>query len=113
MKKAIHPFFRTIIAQEAPGGKPSSVSVVVPTIVKTGQYFTVKIAVLDKTGYPSQNYRDSILLKNSAAQPKIIEVHCPVNGPATARVGGISINKEGIFRFKAQSSTGTFSATPL
>ena len=44
---------RNVIALEAPGGVPASLDVVVPSIIRPGEPFDVRLAVLDAVGYPS------------------------------------------------------------
>ena len=47
-------FHQRIRAQEAPGGAPVTLNIVVPSVTEPGKMFDVRVAVLDETGYPSK-----------------------------------------------------------
>jgi len=60
-------FHQKVIAQEAPGGAPAEVSVVAPTVVRPGEPFALKVAVLDAHGYPTVEFDGAVWVRGEFA----------------------------------------------
>ena len=103
---------RKVLAQEAPGGEPASVDVVLPTITGQGTPFCVKVAVLDQLGYPSMEYGGTVLLTADEADPGEIAVPFRKGQPAVASVSGVAIRQAGMVRFQARLDGQDFWSNP-
>ena len=97
---------------EAPGGPPTTVMMVVPTITRPGEPFSVKVALADDLGYPSVAFGGVLTLRGAFARPKSIEVTFEEGAPAVAEVPGVTIAEEGFYRFEAQLEGKTFHSNP-
>ncbi len=93
------------IRNEGTGGCVDRVSLSVPMIVGLGEEFSVKIAVVDELGLAACDFPKRVFLE-------LPEMNCswkvdlPEAGPPLAKVFGIQLGKEGIYRFKVDLGGG-------
>jgi len=95
-----------IFSQEAPGGVPASVSLIVPTVTRVGEPFTLKIAVLDSLGYPSVCCIEPVRIDGLP----VVQFHD--GQPAIAAIQGITINQAGLHRMEARLGNERFFSNP-
>ena len=102
-KKISYPstFHLKILSQEAPGGLPHALNVVIPSITRPGKPFEIKIAVLDETGYPSLHCEDKVFISIPGHESDGIELAFHTGTPAVGSIGRIKLPEEGIFRLNA------------
>ncbi len=100
--RTVYPstFHRKILAQEAPGGKPAAVSLVIPTVTRPGRPFALKVAILDRHGYPSLAAEGSLQVELPAGGEAGVRVHA--GDPAVALVEGLVADTPGVFRLRAR-----------
>ena len=101
-----------VLAGEAAGGAPVSVSVVIPTITRPDEPFEVKVSVADELGYPSAECDGVVKVRGAFASPATLEVPFKAGQPAVASVRGVAIGEEGLFRFDVELDGRTFHSTP-
>ena len=114
MTRIVRPsaFQRKILALEAPGGAPASVSLVVPTITHPGEPFDVKVALADEMGYPSVAPAGTVMVQGDFAVPAAVEVTFRKGAPAVAIARGVTVGAEGLFRFSAELAGRCFHSNP-
>jgi len=114
MVETLYPprFSQRVLALEAPGAEPATVSLVVPTITAVGEPFTVKVAVLDELGYVSTQLDGRVRVRAPFARPGALEVPFRSGLPATAQVRGVVIEAEGLYRFQAELDGRVFAGNP-
>jgi hypothetical protein len=88
-----------ILKNEAPGGTPAMLSVVVPSITQPSGPFDVHIAVLDKNGYPSVQCEARVSVAMPEQQVHDIDFRHGV--PAVASLSGVQLLQQGLFRLSA------------
>ena len=105
------PWARRVLSQEAPGGRPAEVRIVVPTITAVGEEFSAKVAVADKTGFASLEVDGAVALE---CPPGGAAVRVPFRPgePAVAEVRGLSIAAEGLYRLTGTLGGRTFHSNP-
>ncbi|MHC4871118.1 MAG: hypothetical protein ACYTFY_04680 [Planctomycetota bacterium] len=100
------------IKNEGIGGDFAGVDITVPTIVRPGKEFAVKVALIDKNGFAVIDYREELAVK----LPEL-NIECKVtfqkDQPALAEIGGIEVEKEGLYRFECTAAGNTFYSNPL
>jgi hypothetical protein len=94
-------FHLKVLSQEAPGGLPRTINVVIPSITRPGKAFEVKIAVLDELGYPSVQCNDKVFISMPGHESGRIELAFHAGVPAVGSAGRIKLPEEGIFRLEA------------
>jgi len=106
MCEIVYPsaFERRLLALEAPGGEVRSLSVVVPSVVRPGERFEVKLALLDDRGYPSMQADGTLELRASSGRPSFARVKFSRGRPATAILQDVSVEGVGFHRFEAEFS---------
>ena len=114
MPDVVYPpaFHRRVLKIEAPGGKAEALSLVVPTVVRPGERFRVKLAVTDRDGYPSIAFGGSVTVArpDSGAEEDV----CFTEGePAVAALEGVSLDREGFFRFRGLLDGREFYSNPV
>jgi len=107
------PFHQKVIALEAPGGEPASVSLVAPTIVAPGEPFLLKIAVLDAVGYPCVGFEGVVWVRAPFAGHALIEVPFRAGQPALAALQRLAIAEPGLHRFEATLDGEPFPGNPV
>ena len=114
MPEVVYPprFHRKVLAQEAPGGAPAVVSLVVPTVTVPGEPFTVKVAVLDERGFPSLECDGKVILRGPGSSAPMAEVGFARGQPAVAAVQGVVAPAEGLFRMEAELGGDVFVSNP-
>ena len=114
MSEVIWPsaFEQRVLAGEAPGGEAVRIELVAPTIVAPGEPFAVKVALADEAGYPSVAFGGTVVVRGEFATPPAVEVRFEAGRPAVARVEGLTIAAEGLFRFQADLGGRTFHGNP-
>ena len=101
-----------VLASEAPGGVPATVSLVVPTVTVPGEPFTVKVAVLDERGFPSVEFDGVVMIQGPSPSPPVVEVAFEKEQSAVALVQGVVIPAEGLYRFQAELGGEVFFSNP-
>lgn len=114
MTEILYPphFHQKVMAQEAPGGEPSTVSLVLPTITQLGKPFKLKLAVLDEHGYPSMQFDGVLTIREPSSSPASIEVPFTRGQPAVGSLHNQVINSEGLFRFETELNGQVFHSNP-
>ena len=107
------PFHHKVITLEAPGGEPAEAYLVAPTHVALDEPFALRVAVLDAIGYPSVEFDGCVRIAGDFASEPLIEVPFRKGRAAVARVEGVSIAEEGLFRFEAQLGDQAFHSNPV
>ncbi|MHC4983958.1 MAG: hypothetical protein ACYTF6_12435 [Planctomycetota bacterium] len=105
-------FQRRVLALEAPGARPASVSIVVPTITRPGEPFDVKVALADEKGYPSLAFGGSVTVRPEEPGAAAVDVAFAEGAPAVATVHGVTLAEEGLTRFSAELDGRTFFSNP-
>ncbi len=100
-----------VLAQEAPGGRPVDVRIVVPTITAVGEEFAAKVAVVDETGFASLEMDGTITL-TGGRQGQAVEIPFAKGTPAVAVVNGLSIGREGLHRLTCEFGGRVFHSNP-
>ncbi len=93
------PLQQKVLAQEAPGGDPAKLSVVIPSVTRPGKAFDLSVSVVDRNGYPSLNCADRAEIETPGGEHATI-VFQP-DTPAVARLKGIHLSEAGLFRLRA------------
>lgn len=101
-----------IIKNEASGTELKNVVIVVPTIVRPGEEFSVKIALTAENGCAVIDYSDAIEVTQKDAGVSF-NVTFKKGQPALAKVNGITIGKEGIYRFESTVNGNTCYSNPV
>ena len=91
-----------ILAQEAPGGSPAELSIVIPSVTRPSESFGVRVAVLDSAGYPSMQCDNAVEITMPGQETLSIPFH--PGAPAVGRIGAVQIRREGLFRLSARCS---------
>lgn len=101
LSNAVYPsvFHQTVLAQEAPGGLPVALDITVPTVTRPGLPFDVKVAVLDKHGYPSLHCNSAVKLHILEKDAASITFRHGV--PAVGSLQGLQLSQAGLFRLDA------------
>lgn len=115
MPKSVYPnpFEARVLAGEAPGGEPASVSLVAPTVVACGEPFRLKVAVLDADGYPSVQCGETVKISGAFADPKAMEIAFKKGRPAVGAVEGVAVREAGVFRFEASMGKSAWPSNPV
>lgn len=93
------PLQQKVLAQEAPGGDPAKLNVVIPSVTRPGKALDLSVSVVDRNGYPSLNCADRAEIETPGGEHAMI-VFQP-DSPAVARLKGIHLSKAGLFRLRA------------
>lgn len=105
-------FDSKVLAGEAPGGDPVQVNVVVPTVTRVGEPFSVKLAVLDAVGLPSVTCGNEVRLVLGPGKVGEAIVPFREGDPAVASVAGVVIQETGMFRLRAELDGRQFRSNP-
>ena len=103
-------FQQRVIAQEAAGDGPETLSVVMPSVVAPGRPFAVKIAALDKSGFPSVQFDGEATMEVPSSTP--IRVPFAAGKPAIALVRDVTISSPGFVRIQAELDGRVFHSNP-
>jgi len=101
----LHKWSERVLATEAPGGPARGLSVIVPSIVRPGEPFAVKLAALDCLGYPSVECDGAAEPIEGPAESLTRPVRFECGKPAVGEIGGLTA-----VRAAAATRTGVFSA---
>jgi len=114
MTEVVYPpaLARRVLAGEAGGGAPSRVAVVVPTITRPGEPFTVKLAVVDAAGLPSVAFDGAVSVRLPDAPQEVVEVAFAAGSPAVAQIRGVRLAGEGLVRLEAELDGRDFASNP-
>ncbi len=93
-------FHRKILAQEAPGGMPTALSLVIPTVTRPGRPFVLKVAILDRDGYPSLACGGRLRVERPSGGEA--RVRFRAGEPAVAALAGLVCETIGLFRLHAR-----------
>jgi len=115
MPEVVYPcgFERRVLGNEAPGGRAVGVELVAPTTVAPGVPFAVKVALADADGYPSVAFDGEVTLRGDFAEPGVVAVPFERGKPAVARIEGMTVADEGLWRFEAEIDGQTFHSNPV
>ncbi len=106
-------FFERVLAVEAPGGPADRLSVIVPSIVRPGERFAVKLAALDVHGYPSVECDASVRpLPGPARGPGQVLVF-QEGKPAVGRLADLCLPQEGLSRLAFEMDGREFLSNPV
>jgi len=105
-------FDQRVLGQEAPGGPPASVSLVLPTITAPGRPFDIRLAVRDGNALPSVCCGEVVTVRMSAGLAPVAETTFEKGRPAVCRITGATIDAEGLYRFEAELNGETFHSNP-
>ena len=94
------PVQRRVLKQEAPGGSPVTLDIVVPSVTQPGVPFSVRVAVLDKKGYPSVECGANVRLAVPAVEEDPPPVSFTPGEPAVGAVDGLVAVREGLWRIE-------------
>ena len=94
-------FFQRILAQEAPGGPPVRLQVVIPSITIPGEPFVVKITVLDADGYPSLCCEGDVRVTMPGSNAEPAHITFRAGEPAVGCISGLIITAPGFYRLNA------------
>jgi len=95
-------FHLKVLAQEAPGGPPRQLNAVIPSITRPGTPFFIRIAALDKTGYPSLHCGLAVRILLPGKNRREISMPFQPGTPAVGAIGGIKLRKEGFVRLEVR-----------
>lgn len=86
MTEIVHlsPFEQRVLMNEAPGGQPAILDIVIPSHVNLREPFSLKVAVLDAMGYPSVECGAKVHLVLEGADPPDVQVVFRASAPAIA-----------------------------
>lgn len=99
-----------ILLNEATGGHPVTLTIVIPSITHPEKACNIRIAVLDANGYPSVECHGNV--KIHLFDENTIEIPFEKGVPAVARVENVVCVSEGLFRLKAEYKTLTAHSNP-
>jgi len=100
----MNDLYRRILTLEAPGGQPTWVQIVAPTVVRPGGSFTLKVSVADEMGYPSLECDGVLRIIGDFADPPQMEVKFERGKPAIDQIKGVAVHREGLYRFRGEIS---------
>ena len=95
------PLLQRVIAQEAPGGAPAALELVLPSVTVPGEPFALKVAVWDDAGYPSLECGEVLNIRMPASRQGTVQVHFQAGQPAVAEVPGLVLDEPGFHRAEA------------
>lgn len=100
----IHPVYppalqQKVLSDEAPGGTPAALNLVIPSITEPGRPFALKVAVLDREGYPSIECEN--ILRATLPDGTVRQIPFTKGTPAVGILEGIKQSVEGFFRISA------------
>lgn len=87
-----------ILLQEAPGGEPARLNVVAPSVVRPGESFSLRIAVLDETGYPSVRCDAAVDLVGEDGTRTPSPLRFEPGSPAVGSLEGLVLDTEQLVR---------------
>lgn len=104
MAEVIYPseFELRVLAQEAPGGAPARVAVVIPTVTTPDKPFDIRVAVLDANGYPSLSCDGTVKIKSLLASPLHYEIPFESGTPAVGLIRGAVLTQPRLERFHVE-----------
>jgi len=106
-------FEQRVLAEEAPGGEPRYVSLVVPSVGRSGEPFPVKVAVLDRWGHPTLGLGGEVRVECPSASPSAIEIGFEPARAAVAAAHGLTIDRQGLFRLSCEFAGEVFHSNPI
>ncbi|GAH67311.1 unnamed protein product, partial [marine sediment metagenome] len=106
-------FEQRVLAEEAPGGEPRYVSLVVPSVGRSGEPFPVKAAVLDRWGHPTLGLGGEVRVECPSASPSAIEIGFEPARAAVAAAHGLTIDRHGLFRLSCEFAGEVFHSNPI
>ena len=112
MPTTLYPsrFERKTLAVEAPGGPPTRLTLVMPTVTAPGAAFPVRIAALDGCGYPSMELQGAVRV-DLEGEP-LGEISFEHGEPAVGVMGDVTLPTEGLFRLSADIDGRTCFSNP-
>ena len=108
-----NPILERILAQEAPGGRPTRLSIVAPSIVQVGAPFSVRLAALDALGYPSVECGDAARAHDAAGCGLPDSVVFEPGRPAVQQLASVALQHAGLQRLAFEFSGHTFLSNPI
>ncbi|NOZ23324.1 MAG: hypothetical protein GXP25_19800 [Planctomycetes bacterium] len=102
-----------ILEQEAPGGRPARLSIVVPSVVAPDEPFSIKLAVLDEKGYPSVECDGCAKPLEGPWQVPDGEVRFGRGKTAVHVLSDAVLLEEGVFRVAFDFDGETFLSNPV
>ena len=108
-----NPLLERILAQEAPGGRATRLSIVAPSIVEVGEPFSVRLAALDSLGYPSVECGDAASPLDAAAFGLPDRVVFEPGRPAAHLIDAGVLRDAGIQRLAFEFDGQTFLSNPI
>ncbi|MFW6125326.1 MAG: hypothetical protein ACOC46_04190 [Pirellulales bacterium] len=114
MAEVVHPpaLAQKTLLQEAPGGPPRRVALVVPTLTAPGAPFRARVAVLDENELPSTSCTDDLLIRVPGAAEPVATIAFEPGRPAVCSVEGVALGEEGLWRLEAELGGRTFHSNP-
>ncbi|MBT3379527.1 MAG: hypothetical protein HN742_25590 [Lentisphaerae bacterium] len=106
------PFSNRVLACEARGGDACEAMVVVPTITRPGEPFTVGVSILDRFRLPSFEGADDVRLSAGDEDKDGMALSFSADQPAIVRVHGIVLEREGLHRLACRLNGQTFHSNP-
>jgi len=103
-------FHQKVLAQEAPGGEPASVTLVAPTVLEPRETFDLRVAVLDQDGYPSVECDTNVVVRGPGGS---FEATFERQRPAVAAVKGARFDRPGFHRLEAELNGEVFFSNPV
>jgi hypothetical protein len=94
-------FVRRIIAQEAPGGTATQVSLVIPSVTIPGEAFRIRIAILDRASRAAHCDRGGVLVIDCPGSDIPATTVTVDVGPFLCSLDGMTLPADGFFRFRA------------
>lgn len=104
-------FEQKVLVQEAPGGSPQHVYLVVPTITMPNQPFVLKVAVVDQHGCPAY-LEQPLAISGPTADQTVAERVFEPGQLGIAFVDGVVLSEEGLQRFQVKMGDRTFFSNP-
>ena len=92
-------FHQKVLAQEAPGGVPHSLNVIIPSVTHPGRMFDARAAVLDKAGYPSLQCDGCVEV--AIPEQGTVNMVFRYGLPAVGSLKGIQLSSGGLYRLSA------------
>lgn len=102
-----------ILRQEAEGGAPKKIQIVLPTTARPKEKFRIRLALLDGKGFPSFSFEGNIKVIYDSKDGDCVDFCFQRGEICIAEAEGLAINEEGYYRAEAFLSDKKFYSNPV
>lgn len=102
-----------VFTLDCKGEEANELNIVLPTIIKTGEPFEIKIAAIDNDGYVSFKSFEPVRFIEIPFEKEIKPVFFKKDKPAIVFIKNVVCNREGIFRLAAEFKGKIYYSNPF